>query len=100
MKWMKLRDWANATHRFAPWFFTIKQHKRTDMQEDTKISDLTVAEFRQLMQQCFDRDRAMEWQREMARMQSTATRGPGPRNNPAEGGGSGYTNGGTFCHFW
>lgn len=46
------------------------------MQEDTKISDLTVAEFRALMQQCFDRDRALESQRELARQQANGLRSP------------------------
>lgn len=60
------------------------------MQEDTKISDLTVAEFRTLMQQCLDRDRAMAAQREMARRQSNAAQGEG---NP-------YTSGGQFGGNW
>lgn len=31
------------------------------MQEDTKISDLTVAEFRQLMAQCFQANKQKEY---------------------------------------
>lgn len=63
------------------------------MQEDTKISDLTVAEFRQLMQQCFDRDRALQAERELARRQANPHRG-------AMSGGNPYTNGGQFGGNW
>ena len=55
------------------------------MQEDTKISDLTVAEFRQLMQQCFERDRAFQANQREAERQAnphhSAMAGGNPYNN-------------------
>lgn len=45
--------------------------------EDLKISELTVAQFRQVMQECLDADRRAPWDREMAMRQALGVKSPG-----------------------